>query len=116
VQEVRRRAPGRAPAPVVAGGGAHVGVPGELLHRGDVRAAVEEVAHVGAAQVVRGEVVHPGLGRALGEDGVDRLRGQPPPGQVAPLVDRANAFSPGAMVAAQRGPPLLGFACLTRRP
>ncbi len=87
MEEVRRRAPGRTAAPVVAGGGAHVGVPRELLHRGDVRASVEKVAHVGAAQVVRGEVVHPGLGRALGKDGVDRLLGHPPPGQATPLVD-----------------------------
>jgi len=48
VEEVRRRPAGRAAAPVVAGGGAHVGVPRELLHRGDVRAPVQQVPDVGA--------------------------------------------------------------------
>ena len=65
MQQVRRRAPGRAPAPVVAGGGRDIRVPGELLHGGDARASVENVIHVGAPGL-SGEAVAQGVGGGLG--------------------------------------------------
>ena len=67
--------------------------------------------------MAEGESPNDGPNKATGGGLGERI---PPPEQLVALgkriAGRANAFSPGAMVTAQRGPPLLGFACLTRKP
>ena len=49
-------------AAVVASGGDHVGVPGELLHAGNVGAGIKQLADEAAPQVVRSLVRHVGVG------------------------------------------------------
>jgi len=66
MKEIGGLPPRRAAAPVVAARSAHVGVPGEALDRGDVRAPVEEVAHVSP--------VERRYGRMVSESGVSLAR------------------------------------------
>jgi len=68
VEEVDRRGARARPAPVVARGGADVGVARQLLDRGKVGTRVEEVAHPRPPEIVRGEVVDARLGRATRRD------------------------------------------------
>jgi len=52
-------------APIVAGGGLDVGMPGHLLHGGDVRAGIEQISDERPPQIVRGERGKARLARAF---------------------------------------------------
>lgn len=76
---------------VVAGGGGHRGMPGELLHRGDVGAEVEQVADPRTPAVVRGEAsTQPSLAGTQLEALEHRLGAHRAQRELAALVDRAE--------------------------
>src|SRR5215207_2359501 len=109
VQERCRPLLGPLASSVVAGGGLHVGVPGQLLRRREIRSCIEQISDEGAPHVMGREARRFYLLTEPPEDVVDRLVGHPPPLDIVALVDRIQQW-PG-LVAADLYPRLYRVLC-----
>ena len=97
VQQLGGLALGFFRSPVIALGGGHVGVSGELLHAGNIGAGVEQLADEGAAQVMGREARHVELFGQPPQAQHDRLGGHGALLDPAALGDRAQqGAGPGA--------------------